>query len=186
MADLVTLANVKTYLLPGETTTQWDTILPAIISAVSEQVKREVGCDIEHVHYTAVKVNGRGTPMLDLPNWPITAVTTVVDQEGNAYVLGYDQDYVIETLCLRRVNGTWAKGSGNFTVTYEAGFTAIPADIILVCYELIARKWKTMKAQEWGESSRTFPDGSTGTVNADGELTKNHRAILATYKRPKL
>ena len=186
MADLVTLANVKTYLLPGETTTQWDTILPAIISAVSEQVKREVGCDILTASFTAAKVSGRGTPMLDLPNWPITAVASVVDEEGTAYLVGYDEDYVIEDLCLRRVNGVWPRGSGNFTVTYTAGFTAVPADIILVCYELIARKWKTMKAQEWGEGSRTFPDGSTGIVNADGALTKAQREILAKYMRPKL
>jgi len=186
MADLVTLANVKTYLWPGETQALWDTILPAIISAVSEQVKREIGCDILTATYTAAKVSGRGTPMLDLPNWPITAAGPVVDQEGNSYVAGYDEDYVIEALCLRRVNGVWPKGSGNFIVTYTAGYGAVPTDIILVCYELIARKWKTMELKGWGESSKTFPDGSTGTVNADGELTKNHRAVLATYKRPKL
>jgi hypothetical protein len=78
----------------------------------------------------------------------------------------------------------WAKGSGNFTVTYTAGYAAIPSDIALVCYELIARSWKTMKEQGWGETGRTMPDGSTSTVNADAAFTKAQREILAKYKRP--
>jgi len=78
----------------------------------------------------------------------------------------------------------WARGVGNYTVKYLAGWTTIPSDIILVCHELIARKWKTMKGQEWGESGRTMPDGSTSTINAEGELTKAHKAILEKYKRP--
>jgi len=186
MADLVTLANVKSYLWPGESITTWDAILPAIISAVSDRVKREVGCDIEHTHYTSSKVSGRGTTDLLLPNWPITAVTdTVADQEGVTYLVGYDKAYVIETFCLRRVGGyVWEQGSGNFTVTYEAGYATIPTDIVLVCYEMIARAWKTMKEQGWGESGRTMPDGSTSTVSAAFEITKAQQLTLTKFKRP--
>ena len=77
MADLVVLADVKAYLFPGETITQWDTILGVIISAVSVAVQREVGCDIIHTHYTSEKVSGRGKSNLDLAHFPITAVSYV-------------------------------------------------------------------------------------------------------------
>lgn len=305
MPDLVTLANVKTYLLPGETTTQWDTILPAIISAVSEQIRREIGCDLEHTFYTAAtgpsfvvtalnnKIDfdeggaalvgtvtagtytgatlataiaaalnaapgktltytctysattekftiaagsnftirwntgtnkaidisdlcgfsdaanstgdktyasarvgvvatpsGRGTSLLDLPNWPIETIISIEDEDGTEYTEGYDEDFVISSgparFNLKRNVGVWPKGTSNFTVAYTAGYTTIPADIILVAYELIARKWKTMKGSEWGEGSRTMPDGSTSSVNTDGDWTKAQLSVLAKYRRPVL
>jgi hypothetical protein len=183
MADLVTLANVKSYLWPGESITQWDAILPSIISAVSEQVNREVGCVLLSATYTAELVNGKGTSALEPLNWPITDVTSIVDSYGAAYAEGNDADFVIDAFCLRKVNGVWAEGRGNFTVTYTAGYATIPADIALVCYEAIAQAWKTMSKQSWGESTRTFPDGSVGFINTDGGLTKVQRGILARYKK---
>lgn len=184
--DLVTLAAVKLYLWPGETITQWDSILPTIITAVSKAIVNEIGCDIIHTHYTSEKVDGRGRSYLDLKNWPVTKVTSIIDQDGNVYTEGNDEDFVIKDFSLRLMSGVWAKGEQNFTVSYEAGFTTLPGDILLVCYEMIARKWKTMKEQGWGESSRSFPDGSTSSVNADGEFNKSQLAILAKYKRPRL
>jgi hypothetical protein len=303
MPDLVTLTDLKTYLWPGETITKWDTILPAIISAVSEQIEREIGCSIARAFYTAKaglsfvvtalnnkidfdeggaalvgtvtigtytgatlataiaaamnaavgktftytcvysttlgtftiaagsnftirwntgtnkaidisnlcgypdtanstgaktytsyrvgdegKASGRGSSLLFLPAWPIISVISVVDKDAVAFTEGDDEDYVISPgpacFALQLNEGVWEKGSGNFTVNYQAGYAIVPADIVLVAYELIARKWKTMTKQEWGESSRTFPDGSTGSVNADGALTKSQMGILAKYKRP--
>ena len=305
MPDLITLADVKIYLWPGETITTWDAILPMIISAVSEQIEREVGCAIERAFYTAKaglsfvvsalnnkinfdeggaeliatvavgtytgttlataiaaamntapgkaltytcvystitgkftiaagsnftirwntgtdkaidisnlcgypdtansagaktytsyrvgdegKASGRGSSLLYLPNWPIAVVISVVDKDGNIYTEGDDENFVISSgpqcFALKLNEGTWEKGTANFIVLYQAGYLTIPADIVLIAHELIARKWKTMKGQEWGESSRTFGDGSTTTINASGEFTKAQLAILATYKRPTL
>jgi uncharacterized protein YaiE (UPF0345 family) len=298
MSDLVTLADVKLYLWPGETLTSWDSILPTIISAVSEQIRREVGCDFEHTFYTAAAgpsfvvtalnnkidfdeggaalvgtvtagtytgatlataiaaalngavgkaltytctysattekftiaagsnftlrwntgankaidisnligfldtanstgaltytstrvgvmaaVSGYGTSALSLPNWPILEVISVTDEDGETYTAGHDNDYIMESFCLRAL-GAWPVGIGNFTVAYRAGYTTIPSDIILLCYELIARKFKTMKEKGWGESGRTMPDGSTSSFNSDGELTKAQKAVLAKYRRP--
>ncbi len=183
MSDLVTLANVKSYLWPGESMTTWDAILPAIIEAVSAQVRLELGFEPLSATYTGAKVDGSGSSALALPNWPITAASALTGEDGSVYVSGYGNDYAIEAFCLRKYSGVWTYGSKNFTVTYTAGYAAIPADIALVCYELIARKWKTMKEQGWGESNRTMPDGSTGTVNADAALTKAQKDILWKYKR---
>jgi len=306
MPDIVTLADVKTYLWPGETITTWDTILPAIISAVSEQIEREIGTHLDLALYTAQAVlsfvvdatnnkidfdeggaalvgtvtsgtytgatlataiaaamnaavgktftytcvystttgkftiaagsnftirwntgtnkaidisnlcgfpdtanstgaktytglrigdeakasgaGGSGSSFLYLPNWPIVSVISVVDRDDLSYTEGEDEDYVISPgpshYALKLNDGTWEKGTGNFTVKYMAGWATMPADIVLVAFEAIARKWKTMKEQGWGESGRTMPDGSTSTVNADGALTKSQREILARYRRP--
>lgn len=186
MADLVTLADVKAYLFPGQTITTWDAMLGVIISAVSEAVRKEVGCDILTAAYADEKASGRGTSRLDLAHWPITSVASIKDADGSALTEGLEEDFVVESFCLRAVGGVWAYGSGNFTVTYTAGYAALPADLKLVCLEAIARKWKTAKESGWGESSRSFPDGSVSHVNADGELNKAQLRVIEKYKRPGL
>lgn len=189
MADLVNLTtDVKPYLWPGQTYTTWDTMLAVIISAVSLAVQKEVGCDIAEATYTSEYASGNGTSMLDLAAWPITAVTSVEDTDGYTYDEGADYDYVIDKggLHLRKLAGAWAEGVKNYIVTYKAGYTTVPADIKLVCLELIARKWKTVKESGWGESSRSFPGGSVSQVNADGELTKAQLRVLDKYRRPKV
>lgn len=186
LATAVTAATVKAYLFPGETNTKWDTILATLCTAVITQVQKEVGCDIQNGSYTAEEVSGTGRTDLPLKHWPIKTVATVTDVDGNAYVVGASEDYTLEDFCLR-APGRWAKGHENFIVTYTAGFGAtIPKDIVLVCFELIAQKWKTMRGQAWGESSRNYPDGSSSSVNNDGGFTKAQLAILAKYKRPRL
>lgn len=298
MADLITLENLKSYLWPGESITTWDAILPAIISAVSAQVRKEVGCEIEYAFYPAAPgptfvvsalnnkidfsegvgdlvgtvvsgtynpadlasaiaaamnaapgkgetyscvysavtrkftisataaisilwntgankavsiadligfpddadstgaetyagrmvteaawIGGSGTSALALPNWPIRKAVLVTDQAGTEFEAGYDKDFVVEPFCLRRTAGVWTRGVSNYFVAYQAGYDEIPADIALVCYELAARKWKTMREQGWGESGRTMPDGSTSVVNADAALTKAQKDVLAKYRR---
>jgi hypothetical protein len=300
--DLVTLAAIKAYLLPGETQTLWDTILAPIISAVSELIEREIGDRLDLAFYTAkaglsfvvdatnnkinfdeggaeltgtvtagtytgatlataiaaalntapgkaliytctysstagkftiaagsnftlrwntgtnkatdiselcgfedaanstgdktytslrvaeeARASGSGGSLLHLPNWPIKAVFSVFDKSGTEYIEGDDEDFVItprpSAFSLMRNASTWELGFGNFTVKYEAGYETIPADIVLVAYELIARKWKTMNEKGWGESARTMTNGSVTSVNAEGEINKAQAAVLHKYKR---
>lgn len=186
-AGVLSLANVKTYVFPGETApTTWDTPLQIIIDSVIAQVKQELGgCDVVKGTYTSEEVSGTGKTYLDLKHWPILTVTAVTDVDGGTYSVGVTNDYTVEDFCLR-ATGTWAKGYENFIVTYTAGRAAIPRDIVLVCYELIAQKFKTMRMQLHGENTRTYPDGSSGHVNVDAQLTKAQKALLDPYRRPHL
>ena len=187
-AGVLALANVKGYVFPGEASppSSWDTPLQIVIDSVIAQVKNELGgCDVVKGTYTSEEVSGTGHTWLDLKHWPILTVTAVTDVDGNSYTVGVTNDYTIEDYCLRST-GTWAKGFENFIVSYTAGRATIPRDIVLVCYELIARKFKTMRLQEHGETSRNYPDGSASSTNTDGELTKAQRLLLAPYKRPRV
>lgn len=187
MADLVLIADVKAYLTLGEAETAWDAILPVLISGVSALVQREVGCDIVNPEaaYLDERASGDGTSMLYLANWPVTAALSVDDADGNSYI--EDIDFTVEYFGLRRTGGgKWTKGSGNYYVSYEAGFAALPGDIALVCYESIARRWKTIKEVGWGETSKSMGDGSASSSNTDAALTTAHKAILAKYKRVRI
>jgi hypothetical protein len=183
-AGILSVANVKTYVFAGETApTDWDTPLQIIIDSVIAQVKQEVGCDIVTGTYTSEEVSGTGKTYLFLKHWPILTVTTVTDTDSNTYTVGHDDDYTLEDYCLRAPGG-WAKGYQNFIVTYTAGRATIPRDIVEVCYQLIAAKFKMMKMNLHGESSRNFPDGSVAFSAIDGGFTKAQLAVLSKYKRP--
>lgn len=189
MADLVVLAtDVKPYLFQGQTVTTWDTVLGVIISAVSQAIRKEVGCEISAATITGEYASGNGTSLLDLDLWPITAVTSVEDTDGYTYDEGADYDFVIDEggFHLRRLGDVWAAGVKNYIISYTAGYATLPADIKLVCLEAIARKWKTVRDSGWGESSRSHPDGSVSHSNTDGELTDAQREVLAKYKRPRV
>lgn len=186
-AGVLALATVKTYVFSGESSapSTWDTPLQIIIDSVIAQVKQELGgCDVVKGTYTSEEVSGTGYSWLDLKHWPILTVTAVTDVDGNTYTVGVTNDYTIEDYCLR-ATGTWAKGFENFIVSYTAGRATIPRDIVLVCYELIAAKFKQMKMSLQGESSRNFPDGSIAYSSVDGGFTKAQLAILGKYKRPR-
>jgi len=143
--------------------------------------------------YTGLRVgeearaSGHGGSLLHLPNWPIKAVFSVVEKLRTELVEGDDEDFVITprpmAFSLLMNASTWASGFGNYTVKYEAGFDAIPGDIVLVAYEVIARKWKTMNEKGWGEGARTMSDGSVTSINAEGELNKAQMAVLWKYRR---
>lgn len=186
-AGVLSLANVKTYIFSGETSapTQWDTPLQIIIDATIAQVKQELGCDVVKGTYTSEEVSGTGKTFLMLKHWPILTVTTVTDTDSNTYTVGALNDYTLEDYCLRAPGG-WAAGYENFIVTYTAGRATIPRDIVLVCYELIAAKFKAMKMSLQGEGSRSFPDGSISYTEMDGRFTKAQLAALDKYRRPYL
>jgi hypothetical protein len=185
-AGVLSLANVKTYIMPGETaTTTYDTPLQIIVDAVIAQVKQEVGCDIVTGAYTSEEVSGTGRTDLSLKHWPILTVTTVTDTDSNTYTVGATNDYTIEDFCLRAPSG-WAKGYENIIVTYTAGRATIPRDIVLVCYEAIKRRYQQMKGQLQGTTTRSFPDGSVSYSGLGDRFTKEELSILAKYKRPRV
>lgn len=187
MADLITLANLKTYLFPGETNTTYDTILETVIDAISARVKGAVGgCEILTATYTAEEVTGRGTKFLDTKHWPITSVTTVTDQDANSYTQGHDDDYTFDDYSIIRIGGTWDPAPPKYyKVTYVAGFSTLPVDLTLLCYELCAEEFKRIKDKWAGETSRSFPDGSI-TMMPDVPFTKKQLEVLGRYRRPRV
>lgn len=185
MADLITLANLKTYLFPGETNTTYDTILETIIDAVSARVRGAVGgCDILTATYTKEEITGRGTKYLYTKHWPITSVTMVTDQDGNTYVAGHDDDYSFDDYSIIS-SGKWLEIPKYYIVTYVAGYSTLPSDLTLLCYELCMERFKAMKDKWAGEASRSFPDGSV-SLFTDKEFTKDQQAVINSYRRPRM
>jgi hypothetical protein len=126
MSDLVNLTDLKKYLFPGETNIQFDIILATLISAISGKVIGEIGCDLLHTHYSSEEVSANGrSRFLDVKNWPITAVSSVTDQDGNALTQGHSNDYIFDKFSIISNDGPWAKGDLNYIVSYEAGYAEV-------------------------------------------------------------
>jgi hypothetical protein len=191
MADLITLVELKPYLKIEASETAFDTLLTSMISEISKLMQNFIGCDVKEATYPNIKVNGSGRSVLDLPNWPITAVSSITE-DGVTLAEGTDFDIDPYGDHLIRLDGTtskgtskWSKGIKNITVSYTAGFSATPSDLSLACKKQIGHEWKQQTNKEWGETSRSFPDGSVA-FTPTSELLDSVKAICKFYKKVRL
>lgn len=192
-ASLITAAQFKPYLGPEYSGTGNDTLFELLIDSVSEMFNGHIGRTLAKTTYTDAYFDGNGKESLVLPNYPIVSVASI-HENGVLLVEGAAADYVVDhaTGIIHRVGGVWARGRQTLKITYAAGYvvqgaspgageTALPADLKLACMIQVAREWKKTQGSEWGETSRSFPDGSTSHVERG--LLKEVEEILEKYRR---
>lgn len=188
--SLITLDQLKLYLGPNVGTTN-DALLELLIDNVSEEFNRRLGRTLAKTTYTSLALDGDHEEILELPNWPAVSVTSIYEDD---VLLVADTDYEVDLArgLIKRVGGHWSKGFQNIVITYVAGYTvqgatpgtgetALPADLKLACMIQTAREWKKTLGSEWGETSRSFPDGSSSRVERG--LLKDVEEILQRYTR---
>jgi hypothetical protein len=190
---LVSLANAKAYCNIPTATTDWDTVLEMIIDAVSDMVSRYVDWTLAKTTYTNVYFDGNGEADFLLPNRPIVSITSIYEDD-TLLVEGDDNDYVYyaDEGKLYRIGGSWLKGPKTIKITYAAGYIAIPGqgetatlpnDLKLAVMMQVAAEWKRHQQGDWGETSRSFPDGSV-TKRSEDPLLPQVKAILNNYLVP--
>jgi len=195
-SSLITVAQLKAYLLASglaAAEVQHDPLFEILIDGVSSAFDGAVGRALAKTTYTAVYFDGNGKEDLVLPNYPVISITSI-EEDGDALTEGEDNDYQIYAASgiLKRNTGAWLKGSKTIKLTYIAGYTvqgatlvageiALPADLKLACMIQVAREWKKAQGAEWGETSRSFQDGSRSFVEKG--LLKEVEDVLARYRR---
>ena len=126
--DVLTLAEGYACLRQGSSTANATTIA-ALITAVSRRLDRGVGPIVRRT-LTAETYDGEGT-FIQLAHWPVTSVTSVVE-DGTTLT---SDDYYIDTEkgLLYRIQGEfdwrWEIGRDNVEVTYIAGRYASTATV---------------------------------------------------------
>lgn len=189
--SLITLDQLKVYLGPGFTGNVNDALMELLIDSVSEQFNKWLDRALPKTTYTSLTLNGPDGPDLILPNFPVVSITSIYEDsvlltEGSDYYVNYSAGIV------HRIGGDWIKGWNEIVITYVAGYvvqgatpstgeTALPADLRLACSIQAAREWKKTQGSEWGESARSFPDGSTTRIERG--LLKEVEEILGGYRR---
>lgn len=190
---LTTLAAVKSYLKIESVDADRDTLLEALIDAVSGLFETHTFRKLKARDYSPATtpddaiLDGSGGIHLMLGQYPVVSVTTLevngTEISVRESVHGYG--YVIDKGAgvLRLSGYVFSTGMQNVEVTYRAGYETVPGDIAQACVEQTA--W------QFGESARGH--GNLGLKAKDirdgqvqyqtGALLSRVKDVLGYYKR---
>ena len=101
-----------------------------------------VGRPISDTTPLTLTVTGAGRRVLELPDWPLTAVADVVD-DGVTLVDGTDYLVDLTTGTLTRLIGRWSVVDAGVTLTATR---AVPSDLRSLCARIVARIWRAQQA----------------------------------------
>lgn len=131
--------------------------------------------------YTAETYDGNGCDVLYLKQYPINSVTSITldDETVDA------ADYTVEDTGIYYEDG-WTAGRRNIAVTYNAGYTTIPADLHMVCTRLSADVLQGVGQSATIESERIGDYQYKLNARATGQeslISAGYAALLAKYRR---
>lgn len=156
-------------------------MLDAIINGVCEFIRGFTGRVFPSATYTAVKYDGNGRPDFWLPNYPVSALTSVHEDD---VLLTLDTDHYayLDTGRLRR-NGVWTTTPQGIKVTYTAGYSvaSMPTDLKLGCLIQVADFWQKFQHKSFGEISRSLASQSVTVMEQD--VLPAVKTLLARYRR---
>ena len=134
--DLTTLQKVKLAL--GIKTAEADPFLRQLITSSSAWIKSYLNRDVLTASYTRT-FDGRGGKAIPLPQYPVTAVTSVV---VDGATLAATQ-YVLQDDAVWRLDGAvFPKGAGRCVISWTAGYAAAPEEVDRACVELVMWRYK--------------------------------------------
>lgn len=187
MSQLCQLSDVKTQL--GITDTNTDAVLTTLVTNASAFIETYCNRTFAQAPYTETRNGGCGQKMF-LLNGPVVSVASVsVDGQAvpvapDAVSYGFVWDNM--TVYIRPGQGSYGgpmeftKGIQNVTVTYTAGFAAIPLDVAQACIELVALKFA--KRQRIDKSSETIGGQQTQAYSM-ADMPAQVKAALQAYVR---
>ena len=177
------ISELKTALGIPQENTEWDDLLDVLRKSAQEFLQSEIGCPLELAEYNNVELRGNNSYLLALPAWPVEEVISIEDEFGTVYEQGEDFDYDSRDGVLLKLFGMWYRNT-RYYVSFRAGFDFAAgegSDLKALALELIARHWKKFRDKSYGETSRTFPDGSVNY--AELNLTETQKKIIQNHKR---
>lgn len=165
MADFCTLADVKAWL--GITDTNSDSLLTAMISQISAEIRTFTNRDIYPVGTYTETLSGNGRQSIVMPQYPITAVSSLtVDGVAIPARQGATgSGYVFDDAGIYLDGYTFARGVKNVSVTYSAGFATLPPDLQRACIEWVAFRQSEqahigLRSKSIGNESASFATAS--------------------------
>lgn len=146
------LADYKTYL--KITDDRMDAELTPLVNGVEADIKGFLNRDLESTTYADELYDGNGKSVLILRQFPITAVDTIYEWDGDSWDLieeGTDYERLVilpdsEGIYLQ--DFTFLEGTQNYKITYTAGYSNIPSGIKYACFELAYLRYRNA---HWGQ-----------------------------------
>jgi len=189
MADLCQLSDVKAWLTIASGVTANDALLSRLITAVSLEFLREIGRTDFYpaADYTETR-EGDGDVRMVLRHWPVNSIASMTIA-GTSIAASSDQieaGYYIDTgLDPERLWELYLAGGLVFTdaapivVTYNAGYSSVPADAAQAVIEWVGYRYKS---QQWiGTTSAHVQGESVQTQIA--VMPPTVQAVINRYRR---
>lgn len=141
LADLTTLDDFKSYAKVNASTD--DALLRTMITAYSAAARSFMNRDITTASYSITR-DGRGTSAMQLPQFPITAVSSVIvdGMPVSAQTAFGLPGYRFTETALILDGFRFTRGFGNVQVAFTAGYVEPPADIAQAVNEWVALRYK--------------------------------------------
>lgn len=178
MADLTSVADVKTYL--GIQVVTDDTLLAQLVTRASAAVEAWCGRSFASTSYSE-SYNGRGGDVLPLRHAPVTAVASVTIDGlvlSPSPAIG-QRGWMLDGNVLRLVGACFTCGVQNVAVQYTAGYTVLPSDVVQATIDLVALKFK--QKSKVGNASETI--GQQTTAYTFGRIPADVQAVLQPHRR---
>jgi len=194
MANLITLDEYK--ISEKIESSKEDARLDTIITSVSQLVKTYCANSILD-HYSTNKVETFNldwdTHMVQLTETPVTTIVSV--EERSSYDGSYttltttDFEYFLDTATdslLRTTGGTnyknWPKGPGAVKVTYKAGYSECPADLLLAVIDLITYYHKDEHKARQTMQGASIQNQSSSSQRNNVAFPDHIKRVLDLYK----
>lgn len=176
---------VKSYLRIPSTNVDDDGLIRSLVDAVNMELAQSLQRNILSADYTDIR-NGTGTKSLVLPNYPITAVSSVEIiaqplQPGlipPPAVLTFGIQFTFDDYGLRYIGGVWPKGTANIKVSYTAGYAAMPGDLAHAGAKLCAMRYREL--ERLGQKSKSM-GGEVVTYDVS-DMPADVLAIVQRYQ----
>ena len=179
MADLTTLANVKSWLNIQSNTD--DALLSRMITSVSTYIQSWLNRSFSVASYTDTS-NGNGvSSQLVLRNYPIVSVSSLTI---NGIIIPFSPDgikpgYQYDGKAIYLIGYIFQRGMRNIVVNYSAGYASVPAEIEQAVIELLSLRYR--ERSRIGENSKSI-GGETVSYNIK-DFPEGVKTILNNYKR---
>ena len=158
-------------------------LLQRLVTSASSFIQTHLNRDFAATEYSETR-NGTGGVTMMFGDYPVTAVSSLkihgqvipeILDAGDMTEYGYLFDDT--TLYLRGYS--FVRGIQNVSITYTAGYAAIPTDIGQVTIDLVARKFK--ERSRIGLVSENI--GQQTMLYAKTDLTDEFKSLLRQYQK---
>lgn len=173
-----TVAAVK--ILLGLTVRTADGQLDGLVAGANQAFETFLQRDIFSASYTKV-FNGSGTRTLMLPQYPVTAVSTVQIGAPNITrrTLVENVDYVWTETTIELLAGVFSRGVANVYVAWTAGFEACPGDLAEKATKVAATRFKEL--DRLGQNSKSMAGEVVSFDTRD--FPNDVRQVLEMYRK---
>lgn len=184
---IITVANVKAYL--DITSSTYDTVIEIWIRATQKFIEQLLNMSIEQATYYEI-YDGTGERTLMLDNYPIISVAKLSDdidistKKYNSFIAAADILIQSSMGMIEYNDNIFSENERNIYIEYAAGYAsgAIPYDIQLLAYEMIAKKYHDKKDARYGVQSKNLFNENISYSIVD--VTPQHREIINSYHKP--